>query len=51
MPEVTLYLGVSAECGRTGVVTHPGELANPRTASRDTHSQSRQAAEAAVNHT
>ena len=51
MPEVTLYLGVSAECGHTGVMTHPGKLANPRTASRGARSQSRHAAEAAINHT
>lgn len=51
MPEVTLYLGVNAECGCTGVMTHPGKLANPRTASRGAHSQSRHATEAAINHT
>lgn len=31
MPEVTLYLGVNAECGHTAVMTHPGKLASPRT--------------------
>ena len=31
MPEVTLYLGVNAECEHTGVMKHPGKLASPRT--------------------
>ena len=41
MPKVTLYLGVRADCGHTGVTTCPVGLTGSHTATRSAHSQSR----------